>query len=57
MVQIKHFTELQKKASFSTFKTSKLAVAGQNTPPILVINSLDKAFHFPKFQAKLFFTE
>ena len=49
MVQIKHFTELQKKPH--------CPVVGQNTPPILVINSLDKAFHFPKFQAKLFFTE
>ena len=33
----------------------KLVVAGENTPPVLAINSLDKAFHFPKFQAKYFF--
>ena len=34
----------------------KLVVAGENTPPVLAINSLDKAFHFPKFQAKYFFS-
>ena len=31
MVQIKHFTEPQKNAKFSVFKTCKMAVARQNT--------------------------
>ena len=69
MVQIKHFTAPQKNAKFSVFKTCKMAVPGQNPrrPPARVENyceskqtyfsySLDKAFHSPEFQAKLFFT-
>ena len=69
MVQIKHFTALQKNAKFSVFKTCKMAVAGQNTrrPSARPENyceskqtnfsySLDKAFHSPGFQAKLHFT-
>ena len=69
MVQIKHFTAPQKNAKFSVFKTCKMAVAGQNTrrPPARPENyceskqtyfsySLNKAFHSPECQAKLFFT-
>ena len=69
MVEIKHFTATQKNAKFSVFKTCKMAVAAQNTrrPPAQPQNyceskqtyfsySLDKTFHSPEFQAKLFFT-
>ena len=69
MVQIKHFTALQKNAKFSVFKKCKMAVAGQNArrPQARPENyckskqtyfgySLDKAFHSPEFQAKFFFT-
>ena len=63
------FYSAAKNAKFSVFKTCKMAVAGQNTrrPPARPENyceskqtyfsySLDKAFHSPEFQAKLFFT-
>ena len=67
MVQIKHFTAPQKMLNFSVFKTCKMAMGGQNTrrPQALPGNycepkqtyfrySLDKAFHSPEFQTKLF---
>ena len=64
MVQIKHFTAPQKMPNFQFLRHAR-----QNTrrPPALPENyyeskqtyfsySLDKAFHSPEFQAKLFFT-
>ena len=70
MVQIKHFTTLQKMPNFPIFKTCKLGIKyliKYLTPPsvarkLLLIKvklfsySLDKAFLLPEFQAKLFFT-
>ena len=63
------FYSAVKTAKFSVFKTWKMALAGQNTrrPPARPENyceskqtyfsySLDKAFHSPESQAKLFFT-
>ena len=69
MVQLKRFTEPQKMPHFQFLRRPKCAVAGQNTrcPAAPQENycesnqtyfsySLDKAFHSPEFQAKLFFT-
>ena len=70
MVQIKHFTALQKNAKFSVFKTCKMAVAGQNTrrPPARPENyceskqtylsdSLDKAFHLQSSTQNYFYAK
>ena len=68
MVQIKHFTAPQKMPNFQFLRCAKWPWrAGQNTPrpPAQPENyyeskqtyfsySLDKAFHSPEFQAKLF---
>ena len=69
MVQVKHFTAPQKMPNFQFSRRAKWPWGGENTrrPPARPENyykskqtyfsySLDKAFHLPEFQAKLFFT-
>ena len=70
MVQIKHFTAPQKMPNFQFSRRAKWPwrdkilgapqrgqkIIVNQSKPILVIYSLDKAFQSPEFQAKLFFT-
>ena len=66
MVQIKHFTAPQKGPNFQFSRRAKwpwrdkILGATQRGQKIIVNQSkpysLDKAFHLPEFQAKLFFT-